>query len=100
MIHIEISVEPHYHETTWSADLSKLAPGSLPPHVILKRSFNTVDEAKQYIDRLGVADQHLHEVHGILDAADEDYVQVEIPLYELTGQLYTKASMAIEGQGE
>lgn len=100
MIHIEISVEPHYHGTTWDADLSKLAAGSPPPHVILKRSYPTVDEAKTYIDRLGITEQHLHEVHGILDAAADDYVQVELPLYELTGQLVTKAVMAIEGQGE
>jgi hypothetical protein len=101
MIHIEISTEPHYKEVVWSKDdpLSP-TPDSPPPHVFIKREFATQDEAKQYIDRLGISPHSSDQAQQVLNAPSDEYVQVEIELMDLTDTLYTKAALSIEGQEE
>lgn len=104
MIHIELSVEPHAKHCTWQG--VHLAEGSRPPHVIREWQFETWGEVEKWHREMGfktdsdvlgdVVKQGLRDDKGT--GEDSLYVQHELDVLDVTGQEYTGANLAIEGQ--
>jgi len=104
IIHIELSIEPHYSEVRykpWDRENEphpsfELQPGSPPPHVILKREYETWDEAQHFV--MDILDlRPTKDFESVFDNPENEYVQVEIELMDQTETLYTKACLSIEG---
>lgn len=81
MIHIDLSVPPY---STVS-----------PPHTILKKQFTTWDEARKWVDSMNFKTGS--SMDWFYDNPNNEYVQVEVELKEVTGKDYTHAVMSIEG---
>lgn len=100
MIHIDLSVEPHSKNVTWSED-DPLVPASYskPPHYIFQKEFETADEAQSFLHLLSLNDKDHSIAMSVVEAAGQgEYVGVEVEVRESTGKEYTKACLSIEGR--
>lgn len=70
-----------------------------PPHIILKKRFTTWKETRELlVDTLELKTDN-QSLEDLLDNNPEnEYVGVEIDLLDITGTIYTKAVLSIEGQ--
>jgi hypothetical protein len=100
MIQIEISVDPHYRDTTYDTSSIPWVLTGPPPHVIISRDFQTWDETKKFIETILDPSQFEPGFESVWNNPNNEYVQVEISLLERTGTVYTKASLSIEGREE
>jgi hypothetical protein len=81
MIHIDLSVPPHYR-----AD---------PPHVILEKKFQTWKGAYAWMSNMGFKTDV--SLDWFYNNPLNEYVGVELELKEITGKAYTSAVLSIEG---
>lgn len=90
MISVTLSVDPHYKVR--------------PPHVIMDKVFETWDEVIAFTNPLGFnfMAKGGDNIFPMLLAMKEEneYVQVEIELMDVTGTVYTAACLSIEGKEE
>lgn len=95
MIHVELSVAPHAKNCQF--DGVTLKPGSPPPHTIIHRQFSQWDEVRRFVAELGLKVDGLD---FVCCNPNNEYVQVELEVKEVTGQEYTAACLSIEGRAE
>lgn len=80
MIHIELSVPPHFRAN--------------PPHVILKQEFKTWEEAYKWMRDMNFQTDSMD---WFYNNPKNEYVGVEVEVREITGKNYTSACLSIEG---
>lgn len=85
-ITIELSVPSHYRDSPEKR-----------PAVILRREFETVENAYDYATGLGLKTDS-DSLLDVITAAKDEYVQVEIEVLEVTGHDYTQAIISVEGR--
>lgn len=102
MIHIELSIHPHYHGCKFDLQTLKPLPET-PPHVIMRWEFRSWQEAQEWRKTIPFVSAQHPNFEGdlidlVLDNYANEYAQEEIELLDITGTVYMKAVLAIEGQ--
>lgn len=106
IIFTEISVDPHYHEVNYTNIKKFEFDSTTPPHVIFKKEFKTWIEAQDFLVKTLQLKTEGPELEVLLDELIDqpkganEYVGVELTLMDITSTVYTKATLAIEGQKE
>lgn len=85
MIHVELSVAPRHRVE--------------PPHTIIDKEFERWHQVRGFVNSLGL-NTDSKSLETVCNNPNNEYVQVELEVLEVTGQAYTSACLSIEGQEE
>lgn len=95
---IDLSVPPHHKHVRYlrGAGAFRLHPHSPPPHTILTKTFQTIDEALAFLRIIDIKTDS-NSAEDTVRAAHDYYVAEEIEVLTTSGTEYTVASLSIEG---
>lgn len=97
VIHIQLSVEPHFKDCTYGPCGVGLTANSPPPSVIAEWTFDSWSDARAWHASHGFKTDS-DSIADILDNPTNEYVDTEHEVLDVTGTIYTNACISIEGQ--